>query len=190
MKKLTIVILSALFFFSCSKENIDEVELIQKENEPTIVELDNNISFRMSSSNNSELKEGSAYRSTFANTQYIVASEGVIVECPGSSTSYDGEGIFFNISWLVLPESNLVFNASFTTVIDGKQRYVDNRSPTECGEVDLTVEFEEVDDRLIGTCTGSFYYLDYQGEPFIDCKNWVYAGILEASFDVPLIICN
>jgi len=190
MKKLALVFLSTLVLFSCSKENLNEVEVVEKGNEATIAELDNSILFSMSSAQTGELQEGYAYRSTFDHVQYIVASEGVTVECPGSSTSYEGDGIFFNISWVVLPDQNLVFNAGFSTMINGKQRFVDNRNPPECGDVDISVEYEEVGDRLIGTCTGTFYYLDYQEEPLNDCKNWVYAGVLEASFDVPLVICN
>ena len=191
MKKLAIVFLSTLFIFSCTKENIDELELIEKENEPTIVELDNSINFRISRSSNGELTEGSAYRNTFNETYYTVASKGMTVECPGSSTSWDGDGVFFIIQWVVLPDGSAgAYYARFITTIDGEQRDVSYVSPPECGELSLSVEFEEIDDRVVGTCTGRFFYLDYQGEPFNDCMNWVDAGELTASFDVPLVICN
>jgi len=181
---------AVILLASCSTDNFDETTTEELPFEAVEVELDDLISFRVSSASAGILSTGDAYRSTFSDVQYIVASEGVEVECPGSSTSYMGDGDYFNIAWIEMDDGVLVYNAGFTATIDGQRRVLTHIVPQECGERDLSVDYEEQDGRLVGTCTGRFYYIDYQGEPFEDCMNFVDAGILEARFDVPLTICN
>lgn len=189
MQKLTLLF-AILFLVSCSKESFDETIIEESPFDPVLVELESSISFRVTESDDAELLAGTAYRSTFGEVQYIIGSDGTTVECPGSSVSYDGDGEFFYISWIVTDQGPFVYGARFSTIIDGKKRSVALVGAPDCVDVYADVTYEEVDDKLVGTISGRFLYLEYIEEPLFDCKNWKDAGELTASFNVPLTICN
>ena len=181
-----------LLFISCSSENQDIIIEEELPDEPVVVEVDNPLSYRLENADNT-IVSGTAYKNTGPNaTLYLIASDGVEVECPGGlASSYDGDGEFFRFMFVVVEEDSIVIDANFGAEIDGERKTLFSTIPPACINEFVDVSFEEADGRVQGVFRGEFFYFsDVFVEPFENCENFISAGILEARFDLPLEICN
>lgn len=177
---------------SCSSDNQNLIIEEALPNEPVVVEVDNPLTYRLENADNT-IVSGTAYKNTGPEaTLYLIASDGVDVECPGGlASSYDGDGEFFRFMFVVVEEDSIVIDANFGAEIDGVRKTLFSTIPPACINEFVDVSFEEVDGRVKGVFKGEFFYLaDVFVEPFESCENFISAGILEARFDLPLEICN
>ncbi|MEO1514571.1 MAG: hypothetical protein AAFV95_06150 [Bacteroidota bacterium] len=193
-----ISILSSLLLLallvSCSKENIDTIELEPISTQPDTVLVPDALKYVMPSGATT-LLQGTAYKYVSATnnaTLYMVASNEVDVECPGGlSASYQGPGNFFRFQFYEFNGNYTVFDAGFNTEIDGTTKTLMDLKIPECQPDPIEIEFEIVNDRMRGTFTGEFYYFaPILVEPLRDCVNYISSGIVEVSFDLPLRDCN
>ena len=187
-----LITFSLFSLVSCSSDNQNLIIEEALPDEPVVVEVDNPLSYRLENAENT-IVSGTAYKNIGPNaTLYLIASDGVDVECPGGlASSYDGDGEFFRFMFVVTEEDSIVIDANFGADIDGARRTLFATIPPDCINEFVGVSFEEVDGRVQGVFRGEFFY--FSGlfvEPFESCENFTSAGILEARFDLPLEICN
>lgn len=190
LKLFTVLFFIILASSSCTDDNYDLYDESADEHTPTVIEVENAITFRVGGGA-STYTDGVAYRN---NTTYHVGSEDVIIECVGDnglSYSFFG-GDYFSFLFFKNGDTNFVPNAGFTTTIDGKELTVQSEIiPGICSAEPIQLEVTEESDRLKGNISGEFYVLaDSIVSPFDSCVNFISVGILEASFDVELIVCE
>ena len=189
-KILTAIGIVLMSITSCTDDNYDIYSESADDHTPTIIDVENSISFRLASSDET-YTEGVAYKNGVA---YHVGSKDVIVECTeGGGLAYSFfEGDFFTFLFVKNPTSNFVLTGGFTTEIDGEEVSVSSDLiPGLCSDEPIEIEITEESDRLKGNISGEFYILaDEIVSPFDSCVNFVSVGILEASFDVELIECE
>jgi hypothetical protein len=191
---LTIAI--ALLAIACEKDNINLTTSEELPPEPTIIEVESSLIYRVANSSTSSLA-ASAYKipgSIPSGASYYVASNDVTIECQDGTAfraSFDG-GELFSVLFYGDEFGANVIQADFETVVDGDTITVTNSFPTpNCPRPILSVDYEEEDGRLRGTVSGEFFRLaDEIVAPFDSCVNFVSVGILDASFDVAIIPCD
>lgn len=191
-----LIITIALLALACEKDNINLTTTEELPQEPTIIEVENSLVYRIASSNTSSIA-ASAYKiegSIPSGANYYVASDDVTVECQDGTSfrsSFDGGELFALLFYGDEFGAN-VLQADFEMLVNGDTIVVSNSFPLgDCPRPPLTVDYEEEDGRLRGTVSGEFFRLaDEIVAPFDSCVNFVSVGILDASFDVAIIPCD
>jgi|GEM_PF-2391521 len=195
MKNLPIKLLLGtliLFVISCSDDNYDIYSEEELAEEPTEIFVDDALSFGLRNSSDLTNTAGIAYTN---DEFYHVGSQDVDVVCEnqGLSYSFDGLGDYFSFTFFGNDSGNAAAFGGFESIIDGEQvLLVDIIHPPHCpSEAPITVDYVEYDNRIRGTISGEFFRLnDTLITPFDTCVNYVSLGVLEASFDVELVVCN
>lgn len=184
--KYYIVFIASLFLYSCSGDNIDLITEEALPQEPVVTEIENSILLGRSNAP-TVLTPGDAY---ISGQFYLIASDGVIVECPGGlSTTWNGVDDFFHMTVVEDSGEFYIINTFYTIEVDGLTTTVRNVIPVDCGSanqgsISITVE----NDRLKGTFSDEFYRINPQWSgPQDDCEAWISVGTIDASFDVPVV---
>lgn len=193
MKNLTYLFsIVLLILTSCSQDNIETTDINFLPEDPVIVNIENPLKYNLRATDPT-ITSGTAYENIGeTSTLYLVASDDVEVECPGGlASSFQAPGDFFHFMFINFNGGDQVIDARFNTVIDGNEIGVFNLNFIDCITESIQVDYEIVNDRMVGTFTGEFFYFnDEFVEPFDSCVNFISAGILEASFNCPLVNCN
>jgi len=183
--------LLTLTIYSCGEDNYDVYAEEELPYEATEVYVDDALSFGLRNSDEYVNTEGVAYEK---NDFFHVGSRDVMVECdPELSYSFDGIGDFFSFTFFGNDTGNAAAFGGFTTIIDGESvTALDQIYPQSCPTNEpIRVTYEKIENRLQGTIKGEFYtFSDSIVLPFDSCVNYVSLGVLEASFDVELIVCD
>lgn len=181
----------SLAFASCTKESYETTNRLDLPPSIDTVVVENPISLRIANESATVLNGEARWGSNSANNSelYVLTSESVTVECPGGmSTAYDGGETYFDIQFIVTPTASSVFLARLRTEINGVRRDLDNLVPSACAGAPIDIEYEIVNGRISGTLSGEFFYINpIYTDPFSDCANFVSVGIVDVSFDLPLV---
>jgi len=193
IKYFSLLSLLTFIIASCGSDNFENTTEVESPIEPVVIEYDNPLAF--STARGAEyLQEGIAYETkntTTGSSLFTIASEAVEVECPGSATSYDGDGVFFLFQFIPLEDGIFTFSGNLTAEIDGKIRTAFYNVPPTCTTGPIDTEYTIADGRISGTIKGEYYYIaENLIEPFESCENFIGTGELVVNFDLPLTVCN
>ena len=181
---------------ACDEENTDLVLTRDLPAPVDTVFVDDPISLTVTRTETRRVEEGTAYSFVNGeNTAYLLASESVTVECPGSLRSSwrleDGE-TFFRFQFVVTPNGPFVIDANFNAEIDGRRPTLLGGAAVTPGCVNPVFDIDYVidGDRITGTLRGEFAYLVPVPNFPNTCEDWVNVGDVEVAFDLPLRSCN
>ena len=179
---------------ACDEENTDLVITRDLPAPVDTVVVDDPISLLLVETETRRVSSGTAYFLVNGeNTGYVLGSETVSVDCPGSlMTEFDGADDFFLANFIETPGGAFVQNASFNADVDGGTRTLTTLGvPPTCLTAPLAIDYANDGERVAGTIRGEFFYrAPVYVEPFDNCDNWVSVGEVEVAFDLPLRSCN
>jgi len=177
---------------SCSNDNYDEYTE-EVTHTPVEIEIDNGLTYGLSQSSSIINTDGYGIA---GNNFYHIGSSRFEYNClPSGAFSFSndsGEGEYFSFLFAVNGQDTNVIYGDFEAVIDGERTLVLNSFvPQECTSGPLTVDYQISEGRIFGKFTGEFYtFADEIVAPIDSCINYRSLGILDAAFNVELIVCD
>lgn len=187
-----ITVFMLLLLTSCSDDNFD-LYTEEEVHTPVEIDIENGLTYGLSQSSSTINTDG--YGIT-GNGSYHIGSSRVVFEClPSGAFSFSNDnedGEFFSFFFFADDQDTTVVFGDFETIIDGERTTVLNSLvPQECSSGPLTVDFDISEGRIFGKFTGEFYtFADEIVAPIDSCVNYRSLGILEAAFNVDLVVCD
>ncbi|MFK8054819.1 MAG: hypothetical protein AB8F78_01765 [Saprospiraceae bacterium] len=193
---LASTLLTFLFATSCSKESFDISDPVDLPAVVDTVFVEDPIAYTIQGTSQSSVSSGTAHYGTNGDrTAFVLTSDNVDVECPGGmATSFQGgeEGEdYFQFHFFETNGIQFVSYATFNNaLVDGNRRWVSWLTVPDCIGDRPVIEYEIDGDRITGTVTAEFFYPNpVYVDPFENCDNWISIGVVDVSFDLPLVKC-